>query len=59
MINKFAAIYIFTISLLFTQESISYDMSNQFGVELSNNQILWDEDQRFDNLLIDLSLIHI
>ena len=55
MINKFTAIYIFTISLLFTQESISYDMSNQFGVELSNNQILWDKDQRFDNLLIDRS----
>ena len=55
MINKFTAIYIFTISLLFTQESISYDISNQFGVELSNNQILWDKDQRFDNLLIDRS----
>ena len=55
MTNKFISIYIFTISLLFTQESISYDMSNQFGVELSNNQILWDKDQRFDNLLIDRS----
>ena len=55
MINKFTVIYIFTISLLFTQESISYDISNQFGVELSNNQILWDKDQRFDNLLIDRS----
>ena len=55
MINKFSFFYIFTISLLFTQESISYDMSGQFGVELSNNQILWDRDQRFDNLLIDKS----
>ena len=55
MINKFSLIYIFTISLLFTQESISYDMSGQFGVELSNNQILWNRDQRFDNLLIDKS----
>lgn len=55
MINKFSIIYIFTLSLLFTQESVNYDMSGQFGVELSNNQILWDRDQRFDNLLIDKS----
>jgi len=55
VINKFSIIYIFTLSLLFTQESVNYDMSGQFGVELSNNQILWDRDQRFDNLLIDKS----
>ena len=44
------------ILLFFTEillcENISYDLSNQFGVELDNNQIIWNSDQQFDQLLI-------
>ena len=47
------------ILLFFTEillcQNISYDLSNQFGVELDNNKIIWNSDQQFDQLLIDSS----
>ena len=55
MTNKFILVYLLTISILFGQSHISYDLSNQFGVVLDNNQIIWDNDERFDDLLIDRS----
>jgi len=55
MTNKLILVYLLTISILFGQSHISYDLSNQFGVVLDNNQIIWDNDERFDDLLIDRS----
>ena len=47
------------ILLFFTEiilcQNISYDLSNQFGVELDNNKIIWNSDQQIDQLLIDSS----
>ena len=44
------------ILLFFTEiilcQNISYDLSNQFGVELDNNKIIWNSDQQFDQLLM-------
>ena len=50
MKNK--VIFLFLIEIVLCQ-NISYDLSNQFGVELENNQIIWNSDQRFDQLFID------
>jgi len=55
MTNKLILAYLITVSILFGQNHIHYDLSNQFGVILNNNQIIWDKDQKFDNLLIDRS----
>ena len=52
MKNK--VIFLFLIEIVLCQ-NISYDLSNQFGVELENNQIIWNSDQRFDQLFIDSS----
>ena len=46
---------IFFFQNIFAQHNISYDLSDQFGINLSNNQIIWNTDQKFDNLLIDSS----
>ena len=46
---------IFFFQNIFAQHDISYDLSDQFGINLSNNQIIWNTDQKFDNLLIDSS----
>ena len=55
MTNKFSAVYFLTISILFGQSHVSYDLSDQFGVVLDNNQIVWNDDKKFDDLLIDRS----
>ncbi len=52
MKNK--VILLFFTEIIFCQ-NISYDLSNQFGVELDNNEIIWNYDQKFDQLLIDSS----
>ncbi len=51
---KHKVIILFFIDVIFSQ-NISYDLSNQFGIELDNNQIIWNSDQKFDQLLIDSS----
>ena len=53
MKNKLLIIFFF--QNIFAQHDIPYDLSNQFGINLSNNQIIWNTDQKFDNLLIDSS----
>jgi len=55
MTNKLIIVYLLVTSLLFGQTYISYDSSDQFGVVLDNNQIIWDSDKKFDDLLIDRS----
>ena len=42
MKNRLITILIFNISIIFGQSYISYDLSNQFGFVLDNNQIIWD-----------------
>jgi|LULS01.1.fsa_nt_gb hypothetical protein len=53
MKNKLFIIFFF--QNIFAQHDIPYDLSNQFGITLNNNQIVWNIDQKFDNLLIDSS----
>ena len=53
MKNKLLIIFFF--QNIFAQHDIPYDLSNQFGINLNNNQIVWNIDQKFDNLLIDSS----
>ena len=55
MKNKLIALFILNISLIFSQSYINYDLSNQFGVALDNNEIIWDKEKKFDDLLIDRS----
>ena len=45
----------FLASIVFTQESIAFDISKQFAVPLENNQLIWNSDISFNNLLIDRS----
>ena len=45
----------FLASIVFTQESIPFDISKQFAVPLENNQLIWNSDISFNNLLIDRS----
>ena len=45
----------FLASIVFTQESIPFDISKQFAVPLENNQLIWNSDISFNNLLIDKS----
>ena len=55
MKNKLIVLFILNISLIFSQSYINYDLSNQFGVALDNNEIIWDKEKKFDDLLIDRS----
>ena len=43
------------LSFSLAQESISYDISNQFGYQIKNNLIQWNNDQEFENILVDRS----
>ena len=45
----------FLASIVFTQESIPFEISKQFAVPLENNQLIWNSDISFNNLLIDKS----
>ena len=42
-------------SIVFAQESIPFEISKQFAVPLENNQLIWNSDISFNNLLIDKS----
>ena len=55
MKNKLITLFVLNTSLIFGQSYISYDLSNQFGFVLDNNQIIWDNNKKFDDLLIDRS----
>ena len=41
------------------KQYISYDWGNQFGHVNHNGMIMWGKDWESNNLLFDLSLIHI
>ena len=43
------------LSISFAQQSVPYEISNQFGYQLKNNLIEWNSDQKFDNILVDRS----
>ena len=45
----------FLASIVFAQESIPFEISKQFAVPLDNNQLIWNSDFSFNNLLIDKS----
>ena len=55
MKNKLITLFVLNTSLIFGQSYINYDLSNQFGFVLDNNQIIWDNNKKFDDLLIDRS----
>ena len=42
-------------SIVFSQESIPFEISRQFAIPLENNQLIWNSDLKFNNLLIDKS----
>ena len=42
-------------SIVFSQESIPFEISRQFAIPLENNQLIWNSDMTFNNLLIDKS----
>ena len=44
-----------SLSISIGQEDIPFDISNQFAVPLSNNQLAWNTDLSFNKLLIDKS----
>lgn len=44
-----------SLSISIAQEDIPFDVSNQFAVPLSNNQLAWNTDLSFNKLLIDKS----
>ena len=44
-----------SLSISIAQEDIPFDVSNQFAVPLSNNQLVWNTDLSFNKLLIDRS----
>ncbi len=44
-----------SLSISIGQEVIPFDVSNQFAVPLSNNQLAWNTDISFNKLLIDRS----
>ena len=44
-----------SLSISIAQEDIPFDVSNQFAVPLSNNQLVWNTDLSFKKLLIDRS----
>ena len=45
----------FLASIVFAQESIPFEISKQFAVPVENNQLIWNSDISFNNLLIDKS----
>jgi len=53
--KKFYVSLSFLASIVFTQESIPFEISEQFAVPLENNQLIWNSDISFNNLLIDKS----
>jgi len=53
--KKIYVLFSFLASIVFTQESIPFDISKQFAVPLENNQLIWNSDISFNNLLIDRS----
>ena len=42
-------------SIVLSQESIPFEISRQFAIPLENNQLIWNSDFTFNNLLIDKS----
>ena len=50
--KKFYVSLSFLASIVFTQESIPFDISKQFAVPLENNQLIWNSDISFNNLLM-------
>ena len=58
MKNRLITLLIFNTSIIFGQSYINYDLSNQFGFVLDNNQIIWDNEKKFDDLLIDRSVMY-
>ena len=52
---KYKLLLIFSLSISIGQERIPFDVSNQFAVPLSNNQLVWNTDLSFKKLLIDKS----
>ena len=53
--KKFYVSLSFLASIVFTQESVPFEISKQFAVPLENNQLIWNSDISFNNLLIDKS----
>ena len=53
--KKICVLFSFLASIVFAQESIPFDISKQFAVPLENNQLIWNSDISFNNLLIDRS----
>ena len=53
--KKIYVLFSFLTSIVFTQESIPFDISKQFAVPLENNQLIWNSDISVNNLLIDIS----
>ena len=47
--------FFFLSSIVFSQENIPFDISKQFAIPLENNQLIWNSDLFFENLLIDRS----
>ena len=47
--------FFFLSSIAFSQENIPFDISKQFAIPLENNQLIWNSDLFFENLLIDRS----
>ena len=45
----------FLASIVFTQESIPFDISKQFAVPLENNQLIWNSDLSINKLLNEIS----
>ena len=53
--KKIYVLFSFLASIVFAQESIPFEISKQFAVPLENNQLIWNSDISFNNLLIDKS----
>tara|TARA_B100000427_G_C15500868_1_gene591957 strand:+ start:82 stop:1683 length:1602 start_codon:yes stop_codon:yes gene_type:complete len=53
--KKFYVSFFLLASIVFSQESIPFEISKQFAVPLENNQLIWNSDLSFNNLLIDRS----
>ena len=53
--NKIYFSFFFLSSIVFSQENIPFDISKQFAIPLENNQLIWNSDLFFENLLIDRS----
>ena len=55
MIKRIIILFFTFLCSAWSQNNISYDASDQYGMSLNNNQIIWDKDQKIGNLLIDRS----